>query len=190
MPYDFTQLSSVDFEDLCRDLLGAEFNVTFEAFGPGPDGGIDGRHSRGGDVTILQAKHYAKSSFSTLLSTMKKEKPKVDALSPNRYILATSRSLTDNNKRKLKSALGDHVTDLADILGAEQLNALLRKHPDIETAHIKLWLSSAAVLQKIIHAGQALFTETTQQDILRKLKVPATLCVVVCHCGQQRPTRV
>lgn len=41
MTYDFSNLASADFEDLVRDLIGRELNVRFEAFGPGPDGGMD-----------------------------------------------------------------------------------------------------------------------------------------------------
>ena len=40
-------LSHIDFEELCRDIARAETGFRFSAFGPGPDGGIDGRHSKG-----------------------------------------------------------------------------------------------------------------------------------------------
>lgn len=45
-------LSPIDFEELCRDLAQAETGERFSAFGPGPDGGIDGRDSQGGNATI------------------------------------------------------------------------------------------------------------------------------------------
>jgi len=38
--YDFASLSSLDFEILTADLLGAHADLTFESFGPGPDRGI------------------------------------------------------------------------------------------------------------------------------------------------------
>ncbi|WP_424830720.1 restriction endonuclease [Ruegeria sp.] len=171
MSYDFTQLSHSDFEDLCRDLIGAELGISFEAFGPGPDGGVDGRHSKSDRLTVLQAKHYAKSSFSTLLSAMKREKTKIDVLAPQRYVLATSRALTPKKKKKIIDVMGDHLSEASDVLGCEQLNALLRKHTSIERTHFKLWLSSTAVLQKIMHAGREMLSETTQQDITHKLKV-------------------
>jgi len=41
MAYDFGNLSPVDFEDLVRDLIGREFEIRFEAFAPGPDGGVE-----------------------------------------------------------------------------------------------------------------------------------------------------
>jgi hypothetical protein len=42
MSYDFASLSPADFEDLVRDLVNRELGVRFEAFAPGPDGGIMG----------------------------------------------------------------------------------------------------------------------------------------------------
>ena len=63
-------LSYIDFEELCRDLAYAETGERFSAFGPGPDGGVDGRHSKGSQATVLQCKHYYRSSFSALKSVL------------------------------------------------------------------------------------------------------------------------
>jgi len=53
--YDFTALSSQDFEELSRDLLQADWNVRLEAFKSGRDKGIDFRHIRAGHgTTIIQ----------------------------------------------------------------------------------------------------------------------------------------
>jgi Restriction endonuclease len=82
MSYNFENLAPPDFEDLVRDLIGSELRIRFEAFGPGPDGGADGRHAKGSTTKILQAKHYAGSSFSALLTSMKRERVTVDRLKP------------------------------------------------------------------------------------------------------------
>jgi hypothetical protein len=82
--YDFSNLAPADFEDLVRDLIGRELTMRFEAFGAGLDGGMDGRHAKGGAATILQAKHYARSSFKDLLAAMKRERPGIDRLVPAR----------------------------------------------------------------------------------------------------------
>jgi Restriction endonuclease len=88
VPYTFDNLSPADFEDLVRDLIGREFGVRFEAFAAGPDGGMDGRHGKGTSATILQAKHYARSSYLSLKSRMKRERASIDKLAPARYVLA------------------------------------------------------------------------------------------------------
>lgn len=101
MPYSFASLSPADFEDLVRDLIGRALSCRFEAFGPGPDGGIDGRHATSDNTIILQAKHYRGSGFAGLSRQMRHERTAIDRLAPDRYILATSVSLTPVNKRAL-----------------------------------------------------------------------------------------
>ncbi len=66
MSYSFSNLSPADFEDLAADLIGKDLGVRFEVFAPGPDGGIDGRHTTTAGAFILQAKHYEGSPFSAL----------------------------------------------------------------------------------------------------------------------------
>jgi Restriction endonuclease len=90
MAHEFGNLSPADFEDLVRDLVGRELAVRFEAFAAGPDGGMDGRHAKGTSATILQAKHYARSSYSSLKSQIKRERASIIKLAPARYVLATS----------------------------------------------------------------------------------------------------
>src|SRR5580698_6147290 len=98
MSYDFSTLSPADFEDLSRELIGKELKIRFEAFSAGPDGGADGRHAEGKNFTILQAKHYVGSRFSSLKAAMKRERLSIGKLSPRRYLLATSCKYTPNNK--------------------------------------------------------------------------------------------
>ena len=183
MAYSFASLSPADFEDLARDLIGAELGVRFEAFGPGPDGGADGRHSkidenilrmaeRGGSI-VLQAKHYRLSDFKALEREMKRERGSIDALKPARYLLATSRPLTPPNKDALATIIGPSLTSLSDIYGPEDLNALLRKFPEIEKAHVKLWLTGAGVLERVLHASTHNFTAATKDEIENKIRVYA-----------------
>ncbi len=173
MAYDFSSLSWLDFEDLVRELIGEELGKRFEGFAPGPDGGMDGRHATGGDKIILQAKHYLGSRFSNLKATLKRDALRVGKLEPSRYILATSRPLTPLNKSRLATVLGSLLTSEGDIFGPEDLNELLRKHPAIERSHIKLWLSSAAVLDKVLRSAAHAFSAMTRFDVERKVTVYA-----------------
>lgn len=173
MTYDFKTLAPADFEDLARDLIGAELRMRFEAFAIGPDGGIDGRHAKGKDKTILQAKHFTGSSFASLRSAMRRERSSIDRLSPNRYILATSRSLTPENKSKLAVEIGPSLKSEGDIFSAEDLNALLRKYPEIEKSHVKLWLSSTVVLERVVRAASHAVAAITADEIAAKLKIYA-----------------
>lgn len=154
--YDFHTLSPPDFEDLTRDLLQAREGVVFESFRAGRDGGIDVRHSRGRDQTVAQCKHYARSGFAKLLTDMKKEAPKVAKLGPKvtRYIVSTSVDLNPTQKQQI-AHLFTPLLQTSDILGRDDLNNLLGLYSDVEKRHFKLWLSSTAVFERVVHNAEA-----------------------------------
>jgi hypothetical protein len=174
MNYDFANLSHSDFEDLARDLIGAELNLRFEAFAEGPDGGMDGRHATATGSIILQAKHYHGSRFSTLKTKMKTARPTIDQLEARRYILVTSNPLTPANKAKLADVIGPSLKSSGDIFGPGDLNSLLRKHPKILTAHNKLWLGSTTVLEQVVTGAveKAFGKREVVPDVLARLMPP------------------
>jgi DNA polymerase III delta prime subunit len=170
---DFSNLSHADFEDLSIDLIGRKLGIDFEAFGPGPDQGMDGRHTKGGELTVLQAKHYIGSSFGALKQVMKRSRPTIDQLESGRYVLTTSQQLTPLQKKQLAEVIGPALLSQSDIVGARQLEKLLRDYPDIKKAHIKLWLSNAEVLEHIFRAAAIAFNRQTLEEIHHKVKVYA-----------------
>ena len=175
MSYTFSTLSPADFEDLVRDLIGREIGVRFEAFCAGPDGGMDGRHapSRGSKPVVLQAKHYEGSTFPQLQSAMKRERAAIGKLTASRYILATSRKLTPGNKKTLSEVIDTCVVNEGDIFGPDDLNGLLRKYPEVEKSHIGLWLSSTAVLERVVRSAAQAYANITKADIEKKVRVYA-----------------
>jgi TIR domain/Restriction endonuclease len=174
MNYNFASLSHSEFEDLARDLVGREIELRFEAFSDGPDGGMDGRHARANGSIVLQAKHYHGSGFAALKSKMTKERQSIDRLAATRYILVTSAQLTPNNKGALSQIIGPSLQTSGDIFGPGDLNALLRKYPEIEKAHQKLWAQSTAVLETVVTAavGKALSKSGAIPTVLANLLPP------------------
>ena len=168
--YDFRTLSPVDFEELVRDLVQAEFGIRCESFGPGKDLGIDFRFSLAQGSGIIQAKHYVGSGPDALLGAARKENDKVAKLHPLRYILATSISLTPVLKARLQHAMPAAPLVPEDILGQSDLNNLLGRHPEIEKKHFKLWLASTAVLERILHSG--VYNRTDAEMDVIKAMVP------------------
>jgi energy-coupling factor transporter ATP-binding protein EcfA2 len=164
--YDFRTLSPLDFEELVRDLLQAEFGLRLESFGPGRDLGIDFRFAAGGGNAIVQAKHYPDSHTDALVRAASRENAKVEKLKPARYIFATSASLSPPLKAKLQKALPSAPLAVDDILGREDLNNLLGRHQEIEKKHFKLWLASTAVLERILHSGVYNRTQA-EMDVIR-----------------------
>lgn len=171
--YDFKNLSPYDFEALCRDLLSRELDVEFEIFPQGRDGGIDLRwlpEEPQEPEVVVQCKHYANSSFSSLKSVLRKEREKLEFIQPERYILTTSMGLTDPNKQEILSILAPYIKTPSEIYGREQLNALLGKYPEVERVNQKLWAASAELLQRIFNSASfersQLFLERVAREAL------------------------
>jgi hypothetical protein len=164
--YDFHTLNHKEFEDLVRDLLQEEWNCMIESFKTGRDTGIDLRYCTSNldsEATIIQAKHWIRSSVSQLIAHLTKvELVKVRKLQPKRYVVATSLSLTAKNKKSLTKAFNGYIHRPTDVIDGEMLNALLLKYPNIEKKHYKLWLTSVGVMQAILRNavnGRSLFAE-------------------------------
>lgn len=169
--YDFKGLSPSDFEALCRDLLERRLEMPLQAFTTGRDGGIDLRHASGPNKEcIVQCKHFARSGYAKLKSSLTQhELPKVKRLRPKRYVLATSVGLSPGNVDELFELLSPYCLSKHDIIGCDELNASLRQYGDIEQAHLKLWLTSRAVLDRVLHNDLFVQSLLTQEQIERKL---------------------
>jgi hypothetical protein len=171
--YDFRSLSPIDFEILVRDLLQKELKLTLESFKAGRDSGIDFRYARATGDLIVQCKHYAESTHSTLLSAAKQEVDKIRKLSPKRYILVTSRGLTPEQKTELVKVLHPFVRSSGDVIGREDLNNLLGLFPDVERHTPKLWLSSTTVFEEILHSK----VRNVSRESLEKIRERSRLYV-------------
>jgi Restriction endonuclease len=183
MDYDFTTLSPEDFEALVADLFSREWGGQLEIFKAGKDGGIDLRNSRTYSKehgTIVQCKRYAPHKFTELRRSVAKELTKLERIRPQRYVLATSVALSDANKRDLIGLLDPWCHGPEDIYGPNELNALLRKHRDVERSHYKLWMSSTSILERILHARIFNLTEATIEGIRGQV------CRLVLHEGFNR----
>ena len=147
---NFDDLSSYDFEMLVRDLMSAELGVRFEAFSPGADGGVDLRGKGPTGTIIIQCKHYRRSRSINLKRAAAHEAKALATHAPDRYILATTASMTPALKSQLVDILRPHVKSSSDILGPEDIDGLLARHPNVEKATPKLWMTSGSVLQRLL----------------------------------------
>ncbi|MEU8633275.1 restriction endonuclease [Amycolatopsis sp. NPDC048633] len=150
--FDLGRLSDYDFEVLCRDLFEEMLGLRIEIFARGADGGVDLRHmADDGSSVVIQCKHWARTGRTKLLAHMRdKERPKIAALQPARYILATSVELTVDAKDTLLEDLSPFVRTTGDLYGAEQIAEELRKRPGLVRQHFRLWLSNTTVLQEVL----------------------------------------
>lgn len=140
-----------------------------ESFTTGRDGGVDFRYAHSGRTTVVQCKHYLGTGLSGLMANLKKEAAKVARLTPHRYILVTSVGLTPANKAAIQLLFGSTLAE-ADVLGPDDLNNLLGLHPKVEQRHFKLWLSSRAVLDRVIHNASIVQSEFEVERIHRDIR--------------------
>lgn len=165
----YDAFSPYDFEIFVADLLGADLGVRFETFARGPDRGIDLRYVSKGTRRphVVQCKHYARSSFSTLLVAAKREAKQLEKLKPkpSTYRFVTSRELTEGNKARLMSVLDPWVTREQDVLGANDLETLLDQHPEVERRQVKLWLTGGTQLAALLRAGAIQRSQTLLEEI-------------------------
>ncbi|MCH7563328.1 MAG: hypothetical protein IH968_05830 [Gemmatimonadetes bacterium] len=175
--YFFQGLSPWDLELLVRDLLQADTGLTLESFSAGPDEGIDLRHAKGPSNLIVQVKHYPHTDWSSLKQRLKAELPKVRALKPDRYILATSMGLSPQRKDFVVDLFAPYCVGPWDVFGREDLNNLLTQHPQVEGSHHKLWLTSVPVLTRVLNASifseQLSELESLQRRVRRFVRNPS-----------------
>jgi hypothetical protein len=153
--YDFANLSPDDFQLLVRDLLQVELGILLETFTSGADKGIDLRNvDKRRKLLVVQCKRF--SEARVLERVMERsELQKVRKLNPSRYILATSAPLNPQRKGRLLRILQPYCAQPGDILGREDLNNLIQRHPEAERRHFKLWLDSALLLDRVLNLDRA-----------------------------------
>ncbi|MEU7831268.1 MULTISPECIES: restriction endonuclease [unclassified Nonomuraea] len=151
--FDLGRLTDHDFETVCRDLFTQILGVPLEIFPRGIDQGIDLRHTTAdGRTVVVQCKHWPSSTQAKLIRQLEKEElPKVRILKPSRYVVATSVPVNTYGKDAIQEKLAPFVRTTGDIYGPDQIVEELRLRPEIVQRHFRLWLSSTAVMQTLLH---------------------------------------
>jgi hypothetical protein len=169
--YDFRSLSPIDFESLVRDLLNAELGVLFSSFGVGPDGGVDLRGVLGGSTIVGQCKHYPGASKAELLRAARIEAGRTKLPAMDSYVFIVSTAISPGVDEELLLALDPLPVNAESVWHAGKLNAALVRHKRVEQAHVKLWLSSAAVLDQIVAASQWQRSEQLLQTVAGRVRL-------------------
>ena len=173
MKFQLDALNDYEFELLSKDILSRQLNTALYTYSKGRDKGIDISDSLVDPRIIGQAKHYCKSSYSALLSSLKKEKSRVlDELKPERYFVFTSQSLTRENKKEIYELFQECMEDTSNIIDAAVIDAFLseEKNADIVKKHYKLWLCASNVLSLVNNQNIFIDCEDLLDDIESKMK--------------------
>lgn len=165
MSYDLTNLNDYEFELLIRDILEKKLGIELRTYAKGKDDGIDIQGYYTENNIIVQVKHYCRSTYSSLLNSLKKELEKIDKLKPEKYYIVTSLALTPNNIKNIYNMFSSYMSDTSNIIDSSEINKLLEENTDIVERHYKLWLSSSSILQIINNQNILIDCEYLIDDI-------------------------
>ncbi|MYS43426.1 AAA family ATPase [Streptomyces sp. SID5998] len=160
--YQWAKLSDRDAEEIVCDLLSAEWEVHVERFQAGADGGVDLRVNGPcapplklpeGSYAVAQVKHYPAAPLARLRTAFQKEaKRGVHCLSA-RYYAVTTAPLSVHAKDEIAKLYGDSFP-ISQVLGREDLESMLARHPRVEHRHFKLWVGNTLNLQRVLRAKE------------------------------------
>lgn len=167
---NFSNISDIEFEYLCKDVMSRMLSIDFERFGSGPDKGIDLTDNAALNNTVVQVKHYIKTDVKTLIRDLKKELPKVDAINPKQYYICCSKELTPLNKEEIYDLFSGYMKSTANIVSAIEINDFLEmpENADLLRKHYKLWLQSANVLEDFLTNDIFIDSEVLLSDIKKE----------------------
>lgn len=149
--YQYGNLSDFEFELLCRDIMERKLGCPLRCFAPGRDGGVDITETKLSGKHMVQVKHYIDSPYRTLLSSLKRELPKVKQKQPEHYYVCCAKQLTAQNISEIYQLFSDYMDDAEAVVDLVEIDSFLhqKENADILERHYKLWLESTSVLEQL-----------------------------------------
>lgn len=171
--YQYGNLSDFEFELLCRDIMERKLGCPLRCFAPGRDGGVDITETKLSGKHMVQVKHYIDSPYRTLLSSLKKELPKVKQKQPEHYYVCCAKQLTAQNISEIYQLFSDYMDDAEAVVDLMQIDNFLHKkeNADILERHYKLWLESTSVLEQLGNQDIAIDCEAFFYQIEKEQKL-------------------
>ncbi len=169
---NYANLSDVEFEYLCQDVMQKKLNTLLRRFAQGKDGGIDLTDDVSKLNIIVQVKHYNFSSIATLISSLKKEKKKLEVHKPKEYFICCSKNLTPENINELFTYFSEYMPSDKNILTLNEIDDFLQlpENQDVLNKHYKLWIDSVGLLQQAQNADVFIDCEVLLSNIEKEKK--------------------
>lgn len=170
--YSYYNLNDVEFESLCKDVLERMLSINLRIFSKGRDGGIDLTDNVKNPTVIVQVKHYIRSKFSDLKSTLKKEVGNVEKWKPAKYYVCCGMELTAANISEIYSMFYEYMETDRNIITLIEIDEFLRKeeNQDIVRKHYKLWLYASDILSQVYNQNIFIDCEALLDDIEEEAK--------------------
>lgn len=148
--FNYNLLDDNEFELLCKDMMSKKLGEKLYSFPRGRDGGIDISDKEVHPKIVIQVKHFMNSSVSNLLSSLRKEIPKLEILKPENYYVFTSLGLTRSKRTEIIEMFPSYMQNLENIVTKEEIDDFLSNplNQDILTKHSNLWIQSVNILSQ------------------------------------------
>lgn len=171
--YNYANLSDYEFELLCRDIMEKKLGRSLRCFAPGKDGGVDVTESKLSNEVMIQVKRYISSPFSELLSSLRKELPKVQKKQPKHYYVCCAKQLTLRNITAIYELFEEYMQGPEDVVDLGEIDKFLhrKENEDVLECHYKLWLESTNILERIYHQDVFIDCESLLYDIDKEKKI-------------------
>lgn len=173
--YNYGNLSDVEFELLCKDIMSVRLGIDLRTFTRGRDSGIDICDQVINPKVVIQVKHYLRSGFSNLKSSLENEKKNLENIGCKNYYICTSLGLTPDNIKIIYDIFSEYMQDESHILGQSDIEAFLDSEEGNEVLrkHHKLWLISN-LMKDMLHRHATIDGEVLIADIehVQKYFVP------------------
>lgn len=170
---NYFNLSDVEFEHLCADVMSRMLGKPLERFGTGRDNGIDLTDNSYKKNIVVQVKRYVKTDVNGLLRSLRGEVEKVKALNPNEYYICCSKELTPQNKQEIFGMFSEYMQSPQNIVTTIELDDFLARpeNTDILRKHFKLWLDSTNILTDMLSNEIFIDSETLIAGIEQEVKL-------------------
>lgn len=165
--FNYRNLDDVEFEELCKDIMKRKLDVELRTYRKGKDGGIDLQDNEKGNNIIVQVKHYINSTYSDLISALKKEVEKVGKLSPNKYYICCALELRPSQTNEVYALFENYMDSKENIIDLKCIDSFLQEemNKDIVKKNFKLWLSASNILSEINNQDIFIDCEVLLDDI-------------------------
>ena len=169
---NYQNLSDIEFESLCQDVMSVKLGKPLERFGSGRDGGIDLTDNCHTKQIVIQVKHYVKTDTAGLIRTLEKEVDKVRRLAPKEYYLCCSKDLTPDSKDKIFSMFSKYMSTPSSIITSIELDDFLSDpvNCNILRKHYKLWIESTNMLTSFFANNVFIDSEVLLWDVKNDIK--------------------
>jgi len=170
--YNYYNLNDVEFENLCKDIMERMLSIKLRRFAKGRDDGIDLTDNVLKPKIIVQVKHYIRSSFSNLRTSLKNELANIEEWKPEKYFICCGMGLTPTNIQEIYNMFSDYMESDENIITLIEIDDFLQnsENSDIVRKHYKLWLHASGILNQIQNQNIFIDCESLLSDIHEESK--------------------